>query len=87
MSDRSTDPPELSDYQRCLEVLRAHENELIALPEVLGVGVGRSEEGEMGLVLLVSRLPEASEGWQASVPAELQGVPVWARLIGSIEAQ
>ena len=83
----SSGSQDLSEYQKCLEVLRSYEGELIALPDVLGVGVGRSDEGEMGLVLLMRRLPTANEVQESRLPAELRGVPIWPRLIGSIQPQ
>lgn len=73
------------DYERCQQVLSRHEAHLLAHPDVIGVGVGHSDSGEYGLVLLLQQ--ESAEETRADLPSELEGVPVWPRTIGSIEAQ
>ncbi|MFP3853232.1 MAG: hypothetical protein ACLFWD_02940 [Anaerolineales bacterium] len=75
-------------YDRCRQVLREYEPELLALPNVIGVGVGESEEGDLGLVLLL-REPPGSEfqDWDEPLPTSLAGVPIWHRPIGSVRPQ
>ena len=74
-----------ANYERCQQVLRRHEAHLLAHPDVLGAGVGHSESGDLGLVLLLRREP--TEETKRALPSNLEGVPVWHRLIGSVEAQ
>ncbi len=77
-----------AEYERCRSVLKRHEAQLLSLQEVVGVGIGQSDSGRPGLVLLLRRETEATDPELTSrLPEELEGVPVWHRVIGSVEPQ
>jgi hypothetical protein len=85
MSEAADDLRQQPEYQRCQQVLQEYERELMGLPDVLGVGVGRGEQGQLGLVLLMTRPPEdLEEAVERLLPLELKGIPVWPRSIGSV---
>ncbi len=65
------------------EVKRAHEAELLALPGVVSVGVGRDDEG---LPALVVGLAEPRPDTAARLPATLEGYRVLIQTVGTIEA-
>ncbi len=65
------------------EVKRAHEAELLALPGVVSVGVGRDHEG---LPAVVVGLAESRPDTEARLPATLEGYRVVVQIVGSIEA-
>lgn len=58
------------------EVLERHREKLLAIPGVVGVGIGR-DDGEV-IELLV-----AEEG---AYPQELEGVPLRIRVVGRLKA-
>ncbi len=63
---------------RAQEVLERHRGELLRLPGVVGVGIGRSN-GET-----IELLVESQEG--RNWPRELEGVPVRVRVVGRPKA-
>jgi hypothetical protein len=76
-SDR---PPEQSPADA---VKQRHEAELMSIPGVVGVGVGKCDEQACIKVLVERETPELA----AAVPADLEGVPVEVEEIGQVSAQ
>ena len=70
-------------YQKVLKVKKAQESRLMARSNVVGVGVGKSGE-EYVLVVLVSQITARVE---ESLPDEIEGVKVEIRVIGRPSAQ
>lgn len=68
------------------EVLRLHEDDLLSLPDVQGVGVGEREGVKVIKVFLTREVPEAERG-RTGIPAELGGYDVEVEVMGSISAQ
>jgi hypothetical protein len=69
------------------EALAEHEEELLAAPGVVGVGIGQ-ERGEDALVLLVERLVPGRDTLTAlGLPSRLEGYLLVLREAGTIEAQ
>ena len=65
-----------------------HENTLLALPNVIGVGTGRDETGSEVIDVYVQRkvaLQELAPG--ETIPDVLEGVPVRVVPIGEVTAQ
>lgn len=79
--------------QRILEVKKAHEEELLAKPNVVGVGVGfRRVGGEAthtpALVVMVSqKLPPALLNPEDRIPSWIEGIPVDVQEVGQISVQ
>ncbi|MGD8554163.1 MAG: hypothetical protein PVJ32_01900 [Anaerolineales bacterium] len=79
-------------YQRVLAVKQAYESELMAKPNVVGIGVGfRQRRGEttseVALVVMVrEKLPRAQLAPEDIIPAEIESVPVDVLEVGDIEA-
>lgn len=71
------------------EVRRRHQNALMSLPNVNGVGVGTDPAtGLETLDVYVSRkVPRADLSEQDLIPNELEGVPVRVVEIGHVTAQ
>lgn len=63
---------------RAQGVLERHRGELLRIPGVVGVGIGKN--GEEVIELLLERPVEG-------VPRSLDGVPVRTRIVGRIEAR
>lgn len=64
------------------EVLARHEEELMRIPGVNGVGIGERQGQPVILVMLdrpASELP-------ARIPSEIEGVPVETEVIGEVTA-
>lgn len=80
-------------FERAQAVKRAHQEALMARPNVVGVGVGLIRRGgvltqEVGIIVMVSR--KYSSGQLAApdrIPSELEGVPVDVQEVGEIRAQ
>jgi hypothetical protein len=68
-----------------LQVLQKHEDELMDIPGVVGLGIGQSETtGEQYLSVLVEAMtPELL----ALLPTQLDGFEVKAQAVGPIQAQ
>ena len=66
------------------DVKRANEERLLALPGVVLVGVGLSEDGEPAIIVGLDKdRPET----RAKVPATMDGYPVIVRVVGTIRSQ
>jgi len=63
------------------EVLAAHTDSLMAIPGVLGTGIGRCEQGKQCIRILVSRVTEEI---RRRVPPELEGYQVRVDVTGPI---
>jgi hypothetical protein len=78
--------------QKAMAVKEAHEQELLAKPNVVGVGVGfRQIGGQMtntvSLVVLVrEKLPDSMLAPQDRIPAEIDEVPIDVQEVGEITA-
>jgi hypothetical protein len=68
-----------------INVMEAHQDELMEIPGVIGVGIGQSEEtGEPLISVLVDQMtPELQE----QLPSELEGFEVKAEVTGPIHIQ
>lgn len=75
------------------QVLDSHRDQLMRMPNVVGVGIGfREVAGErtkqLAIVVFVSKkLPQTAIAPADLLPKDLAGVPVDVREIGSLEAQ
>ncbi len=67
--------------EKARRVLARHRRRLMALPDVVSVGLGEAEEGAVIVVGL--RRPDAAAG----IPAQVEGVPVRTRVVGTLRAQ
>jgi|Deesub1362A_J573_1020465.scaffolds.fasta_scaffold01302_2 hypothetical protein len=63
---------------RALEALEKNREKLLALPGVVGVGLGR-DDGEIIELLVEER------SWE--YPDEIDGVPVRVRMVGKLKAE
>jgi len=63
-------------------VLDEHQNEIMAIPGVVGVGIG-SKDGGPAIVIMVNQLSDAS---RAQLPQSLEGHPVVVEESGEIVA-
>jgi hypothetical protein len=85
------------DRQTAIEkaqaVKRAHEAELMAIPNVVGVGIGFRQKGgvrsdEVALVVMVTqKLAPSLLAPKDSIPLVIDGVPVDVQEVGVIRAQ
>ncbi|MDX2084265.1 MAG: hypothetical protein SFZ03_02620 [Candidatus Melainabacteria bacterium] len=58
-------------------VMQDHEDHLMSLPNVTGVGIGEDEKGQETIVIYLSQLPEAQTEWlNTTYPNSLNGIPV-----------
>ena len=84
--------PESEIWHRLQVVRRAHEAELLRLPNVVGLGIGLRKRhgdptGELALVVMVSRkVPSAELAPAERIPSEIDGVPVDVQEMGNIAA-
>lgn len=82
-----------ADVARIQQVKQAYEHELLAKANVVGVGVGLRQRGqvrtdEVVLVVMVERkVPSASLRPTDVIPSELDGVPVDVQAVGRITPQ
>lgn len=58
-----------------------HEKELLELPNVTGVGIGRNEIGDPAIVVYMREAPA-----RASLPTQIEGFDVVAEVTGEIDA-
>ena len=66
------------------ETKRTHETRLLALPDVVSVGIGMDADGEEAIIVgLAAPNPET----QALIPQKLGEYPVIVRISGSVRAQ
>ncbi len=85
------------DRQVALEkaqaVARAHEEELMSKPNVVGIGTGLRQKdgkptGQVALVVMVRRkVPPSQLSSREAIPAQIEGVPVDVQEVGDIRAQ
>jgi hypothetical protein len=86
------DPNLPQEAARVMEVKRAYEDELLAKPNVVGVGVGFRERGsqrtsEIALVVMVTqKLPPDQLSPGDTIPTSIEGVPVDVQEVGEITA-
>jgi hypothetical protein len=64
-------------------IKRKHENKWLALPDVVGVGIGKTSSGETGIIVSVKEL---SERVQRKIPAKVESIAVEIRVTGEIRA-
>ncbi len=69
------------DVKKARRLLARHRRRLMALPDVVSVGVG--EVNGEAVILVGLRRPDAAAG----IPAQVEGVPVRTRVVGTIRAQ
>ena len=78
--------------QEVLQAKETHKDEIMALPNVVGVGVGEKEvegrkTGELAVKVLVRlKLPEAGVPQQALVPSQVSDVPTDVVEVGELRA-
>ena len=71
-------------------VSRANADRLLAMANVVGVGVGYrgGARQEVALVVMVKqKLPRAQLREQDLLPQEIEGIPVEVRVVGELRAQ
>jgi len=73
-------------YQRVLKVKKVHESRLMSKPDVVGVGVGKSGD-DFVLVVLVKKISSRPLHPEERIPDEIEGVKVEIRQIGQPGAQ
>jgi hypothetical protein len=80
-------------YDHLIAVQQAHVAELMAMPHVVGVGIGLAQRAgqltdQVAIVVLVDeKLPRAQLAGDAIIPAELDGVRVDVQQVGTPTAQ
>ena len=67
-------------------VLRRHEDDLLAYPNVNAVGIGERAGRPVIKVMVVRKVPEASLQPGQILPRELEGYPLEVEEIGEITA-
>jgi hypothetical protein len=66
------------------DVKKRHELRLLAMPDVVSVGIGLNPEGQTAIVIgLKAPNPDA----EAKIPPTLDGYPVLIQIVGAIKAQ
>ncbi|MDX1436991.1 MAG: hypothetical protein R3335_09275 [Anaerolineales bacterium] len=89
--------PERSDaeaaYQKALAVKNSYKQELMAKPNVVGVGVGLKQKDDIftdivAIIVMVSRkITTAQLDPESLIPLEIEGVPVDVQEVGELRAQ
>ncbi len=80
----SYDPKRLEAVRR---VSRAHARDLLGKANVVGVGVGSTQSGDLTLVVMVThKLPRHQLAAADLVPQEIEGIPVELRVVGELKA-
>jgi hypothetical protein len=85
-------PTQPDSLNRAMEVQDKYRNLLLALPNVIGVGIGRviragEELDEIGVIVMVdTKLPQDQLQAQALIPREIEGVPVDVQAMGGFTA-
>lgn len=91
MSQKGKNDPQ-QVFERALAVKRAHEAELLAKPNVVGVGVGFRQRrgvttGQVALVVMVRvKVPASDLAPEDRIPREIEAVPVDVLAVGEIQA-
>lgn len=65
------------------DVKAQHESDLLRLPDVVSVGIGRDDDGNPAIVVGLKRPNPETE---SQLPAQLQGYTVMIRIVGEIKA-
>ncbi len=84
--------PKQLDVAHIMRVKEEYEEQLLKLPNVVGVGIGyRSAEGhqtgELALIVSVKKkVPLANLTPETTIPNELEGVPVYVQEVGDVSA-
>jgi hypothetical protein len=84
--------PDRDQLERAREVKNRYEGELMARPDVVGVGVGMRQRGgettdEVCIVVMVKeKHPLSALDAERVLPAVLDGVPVDVQAVGEIRA-
>ena len=79
--------------ERAKQVKARHEVELMALPGVVGVGIGLRQRGakltdEVAIVVMAKgKRPDDKIKYSGRLPTELEGVPVDIQIVGDIQAK
>lgn len=79
-------------YERAKAVKQTHEDKLMSMANVVGVGVGLRQRGgvkedTVALVVMVTRkVPRTLLAPEDVIPAEIEGVPVDIQEVGEIRA-
>jgi len=68
-----------ADVATAKEIQALHEADIMALPGVIGIGIGSREEGGMEFVVLVDK-----DAPMPDLPSNLEGIPVVAEKISKI---
>jgi hypothetical protein len=66
------------------EVKRSHEAGLLALPDVVSVGIGKDKDGHAAIIVGLSRQNPVT---RKQIPETLDTYPVVVRVSGSVKAQ
>ena len=69
------------------EVKALHEADLLALPNVTGIGIGERDGRPVIRVFVSEKLPESDLAPEERVPVSLDGYEVDVEAIGFVEAQ
>ncbi len=87
------DPSREGTWPRLQAIRRKHEDALLRLPNVVGIGIGLQKRhgrptGQLALVVMVSRkVPSAELAPGERIPSQLDGAPVDVQEMGKIAAQ
>lgn len=73
-----------TDMKTIRETKQAHEAPLLALPDVVSVGIGQDEKGEPAIVVGLAR---DNAETRERLPEELEGYKVIVKITGEIRAQ
>jgi hypothetical protein len=91
--DKSTREAMQAAFEKAQAVKRAHETELMSMPNVVGVGIGLRQKGgvranQVALVVMVKKkLRSTLLAPDDVIPAMIDGVPVDVQEVGTIKAQ
>jgi hypothetical protein len=70
--------------QTIKDVKRAHEAQLLSLPDIASVGIGRDENGNPAIIVHLARPNPATE---SKIPETIDGFPVIVNVSGPVKAQ
>jgi hypothetical protein len=86
------DSPHESQMARLSEVKARHLDDLLGLPNVVGVGVGLRQQagaqtGELAIMVMVQRkIPRRQLAERDIIPSQIEGVPVDVVEVGRLDA-
>lgn len=80
--DIKFDPDTEESMTRIKDVKERHEDELMTLPEVTGVGIGQNEIGDEAIIVYLQDQSAA-----AQLPSKIEGFEVLPQVTGIIDAQ